>query len=220
MIQSLAAWNQEPVVRRAKVSKQHEGEVAIFPANPQASYAIRRVAQRFLLLGGVFLAVGLAALILIVKFQIRPPLAVIAGFALLASLGAAGLLIGIRTLIRSRQPIAIEVQEHRLVWQEGTRITTLEYHEVERVEMVRGRRRRRNASSLEFPIIRFIENDGEMLELEVVYEDANTPPSRHFDVYGITQAVLPYLQGYAEITPDVEDFVEHGMVDLDTLPKR
>jgi hypothetical protein len=91
---------------------------------------------------------------------------------------------------------------------------------VERVEMVRGRRRRRSAPSLEYPIIRFIEDDGEMLELEIVTEDGTVPPSRHFDVRAITQAVLLYLRGYAEITPDVDDFVEHGLVDLDALPKR
>jgi len=216
----MVEWIQKPVARRANNSKQPKDEGVIFPASPQAGYAVRRLARQFLVAGGLLLVLGIAGLLVIVRVQIRPPLMILAVLASLASLGAAGLLIGVRTLIRSRQPIAIEVQEHRLLWQDGTRTTTLEYHEVERVEMVRGRRRRRNAPSLDYPIIRFIEEDDEMLELEVVTEDANVPPSRQFDVHGITQAVLPYLRGYAEITPDVDDFVEHGLIDLDALPKR
>ena len=216
----MAAQIWEPVARRKKVPEQQQEHITVFPAGPQASDAIRRLAIRFLTVGGALLLIGIAGLLLIVRLQVRLPIPLIATLASLASLGAAGLLIGIRTWIRSRQPIVIEVQEHRLLWQEGTRVATLEYHEVERVEMVRGRRRRRGAPASEFPIIRFIEEDGEMLEMEVVTEDSNTPPSRHFDVHGITQAVLPYLRGYAEITPDVDDFVEHGLVDLDALPGR
>jgi hypothetical protein len=216
----MAARIREPVARRKKVPEQQQKHITVFPAGPQASDAIRRLAIRFLAAGVTLLMVGIAGLLLMVRLQIRPPVSVIAVLASLTSLGAAGLLIGVRTWIRSRKPIVIEVQEHRLLWQEGARIATLEYHEVERVEMVRGRRRRRGAPASEFPIIRFIEDDGEMLEMEVVTEDSNTPPSRHFDVHGITQAVLPYLRGYAEITPDVDDFVEHGLVDLDALPRR
>ncbi len=135
-------------------------------------------------------------------------------------LGGIGLVAGIITLARLRQPIQVEVDPYRLIWREGNRYATLEYEEVERVEMVKGAKKIQGGYILEYPIVRFIENDGEMIEFEASFEDRGMAHHTRFDTLSITRAVLPYLRKNVVIAHAVEEFVQSGMVDIDSLPER
>ena len=105
-------------------------------------------------------------------------------------------------------------------WREGTRYATLEYEEVERVEMVKGAKKVQGGYILEYPVVRFIENDGEMMEFEVSFEDRGIAHHTRFDAREITRAVLPYLRKNAVISHAVDEFVQTGTVDIDSLPER
>ncbi len=140
--------------------------------------------------------------------------------AAMACLGGAGLLAGLASLLRLRQPIQVEVTPHRLTWREGRRIATLEYDEVVRVELVKDVKTTRRGPALEYPVIRFIENDGEMMEFEISFEDRGMVHYGRFDARGITEATLPHLPAHAVVAPAVEEFVRTGEVDIDLLPAR
>jgi hypothetical protein len=137
----------------------------------------------------------------------------------IACAGVAGLIAGIITLARLRQAIQVEVTPHRLIWREGKRTASLEYKDVIRVDFVKGQEPR-GEYTLEYPIVRFIESDGEMMEFDVTFEDRGMIHKSRFDARGITAAVLRYLPPHVVITPTLDEFVQTGEVDLDLLANR
>ncbi|HEC23822.1 MAG TPA: hypothetical protein ENI95_12990 [Chloroflexi bacterium] len=195
-------------------------QVQVFPASASVKRAVSRRAYG-LFVGGLGLLVcgvsGTAAL-LAVSARPRPLLLALAGGV--ACVGTAGLIVGIVSLLNLRQPIQVEVTPHRLVWREGKRLATLEYDEVERVELVREEKRLPDGMLMYYPVVRFIENDGEMMEFEVSFEDRGMIHRGRFDARAIAAAVLPYLRQTAIITPAVDEFVRTGMVDIESLPER
>jgi len=128
--------------------------------------------------------------------------------------------IDINMLPRLRQPIQVEVTSDRLVWREGTRSATLEYAKVERVELVKDREHHPGGLVLEFPMVRFVEDDGEMMGFEISFEDRGLVHRARFDGRGIAAAVLPFVHPHAVIAPAVDESLSTGLVDIDGLPER
>lgn len=194
----------------------------VFPAAIGAKRKISRSAY-LLFIAGVGL-LGCSAVVLAITFadteRLAPSNILVATIIGLGCVGLAGLAAGIATLIRLRLPIEVEVTPHRLIWREGKRLATLEYEEVERVDLVRGEKRMRGSTIVNFPVVRFIENDGEMMEFEISFEDRDYVYHSRFDARAITEAVLPYLQQQAVIAHEVDEFVHTGMIDIDHLPER
>ncbi len=192
----------------------------IFTASARARRAISRSAYIRFGVGAALLIAGAAALSITLAASESPRTLVLILAAGVGCAGVAGLLAGMVTLAGLRQPIQVEVSPYRLVWREGSRTATLEYDEVVRVELVKGAQSMPGGYTLEVPVVRFIENDGEMMEFEVTFEDRGMVHHARFDARAITQAVLPHLPGHAVIAPAVTEFVQTGEVDLDLLPGR
>ena len=198
---------------------QRTGQAEVFQAGLLARREIIGRARR-LFIGGVgLMAIGaiVAAVTLASEPEIVPPTTYIGGAAVCA--GFAGLMMGISTLFQLRQPRHVEVTDHRLIWREGPKVATMEFDEVERVELVRDTKRV-SGMMMEFPVVRFIENDDEIVEFEVTFEDRGMLLQARFDAQGITEAILPHIRNHAVISPDVDEFVKTGMVDLDALHDR
>lgn len=195
-------------------------DIQVFPAGPEARQQITRRAYRFFVGGAGLLIMGVIALAVSVASQRALPTYLLAAFTAIACAGTAGLSLAVMTLFRVRQKIQVEVTPYRLIWREGPRIATLEYDEVERVELVRDQERRPSGTLVHFPVIRFIENDGEMVEFEISFDDEGVIRHGRFDAHAITEAVLPHVRGHAVITSTVDDFVKTGEVDIDGLPER
>lgn len=194
-----------------------QGEV--FQAGNTARREIIGRARR-LFIGGVgLMAIGaiVAAVTLASEPQVVPPTTYIGGAAVCA--GFAGLMMGISTLFRLRQPRHVEVTDHRLIWREGPKVATMEFDEIERVELVRDSKRVAGMD-MEFPVVRFIETDDEIVEFEITFEDRGMIHQARFDARSITEAVLPYIRNHAVISHDVDEFVNTGMVDLEALHNR
>jgi hypothetical protein len=138
----------------------------------------------------------------------------------LLCVGTLGLFLAVNTLLQLRHRFVVEVTPNRLLWREGPRIATLEYEEVERVELLKTQRRHETGNILEYPVVRFVESDGEMMEFEVSFEDRGMVYHAQFDARGITAAVVAHVRSHAVITPDVEEFINTGEVDIDSLPER
>ena len=133
--------------------------------------------------------------------------------------GIAGLIAGIITLARLKQAIQVEVSPHRLIWREGQRVATLEYKDVIRVDFVKAQEQH-GEYTMEYPVVRFIESSGEMMEFDVTFEDRGMIHKSRFDARGITAAVLRYLPDHVVLTPTLDEFVRTGEVDLDILANR
>lgn len=193
---------------------------AIFRASARARRTLSR--NVYLLFGaGMVLALCGGGAVATLFAASEAPNRILVGLAAaLACLGGAGLLGGLASLTRLRQPIQVEVTPHRLTWREGRRIATLEYPEVERVELVKDHKTTRSGATLAFPVVRFIEDDGEMMEFEISFEDRGRVHHARFDARGITEATLPHLPSRAVIDPAVREFVRTGEVDIDLLPAR
>ena len=114
----------------------------------------------------------------------------------------------------------MEVTPYRLIWREGRRTATLEYGEVERVEMVRRHKKLRGNLEMDYPIVRFIEDDGEMMEFECSFEDRGLIHQSRFDTHAITSSVLPHLPDTAIVDQAVGEFVQTGTVDIDRLAEQ
>jgi hypothetical protein len=138
----------------------------------------------------------------------------------IACAGLAGLIAGVITLGRVRQAIHVEVTPYRLVWREGPRSAVLEYDEVVRVDFVRDAKTVRGGAVLEYPVIRFVEEDGEAMEFEVTFEDRGFIHQALFDARGIASAVLPHLPQHVIVSPALDEFLQTGEVDIDLLPQR
>lgn len=192
----------------------------VFPAAPEARRNITRLAYRLFTIGTGLLAIGVIAIAVSLAATAAPSTATIAAYGGIACTGGIGLIVALTVLLRVRQPIQVEVTPDRLIWREGPRIATLEYDEVERIELVRDRKRHRDGSMIQFPVVRFIENDGEMMEFEISFDDHGKVHYGRFDAHAITQAVLPYLRNQAMVSPMVDEFVSTGMVDIDGLSER
>ncbi|MGF1504821.1 MAG: hypothetical protein ACFB51_06745, partial [Anaerolineae bacterium] len=65
-----------------------------------------------------------------------------------------------------------------------------------------------------------IEDDGEMMEFEVSFEDRGYRHQGRFDALAITREVLPNIKQRAVISTAVEEFVQTGTVDIDSLSHR
>jgi hypothetical protein len=195
-------------------------QTQVFLAAADARLGISRTAY-ILFAVGVGL-VACAATVLAVSFASgpAPPRLLITASVGLGCAGGVGLLAGLATLFRLRQHIRVEVTPHRLTWREGRRIATLEYEEVERVELVRGSKGMREGRVMFYPVVRFIEDDGEMMEFEVSFEDRGMFHHARFDARAITGAVIPHLRQRALVAQAVEEFVRTGTVDIDRLPER
>jgi hypothetical protein len=195
-------------------------QTQVFPASARAKRAISRTAY-LLFVVGVGLLVCVAIAFGVTVAQPEPPTTlfktVVAG---VGCAGLAGLLVGVVTLVRLRQPIQVEVTPHRLIWREGRRTATLEYGEVERVEMVRRHKKLRGNLEMDYPIVRFIEDDGEMMEFECSFEDRGLIHQSRFDTHAITSSVLPHLPDTAIVDQAVGEFVQTGTVDIDRLAEQ
>lgn len=193
-------------------------QAQIFPAGPTAKRGISRHAYRLFIGGTALLVVGAIVLAITLASQSS---VVLAGLSVaILCTGGAGLFSAINALLQLRQPMQVEVSPSRLVWREGARTATLEYDEVERVELVRGHARQPGGSVMDFPVVRFIENDGEMMEFEVSFEDRGMVHHARFDAKAIAAAVLPHVRSHAMVAPSVDEFVNTGVVDIDALPER
>lgn len=191
----------------------------IFPASASARRGISRRAYLFFGIGVGLLtcaATGIGA-----SFASgSPPNFIVIAASGIACAGAAGLVGGVVTLARLRQSIQVEVDPYRLVWREGRRTATVEFEDVVRVELVKDRDQQRGDIVVTYPVVRFIENDGEMMEFEVTFEDRGMVHPGRFDARAITTAVLPHLPAHAVVAPAVEEFVRSGEVDTALLPDR
>ncbi|NDJ53520.1 MAG: hypothetical protein GYB68_10600 [Chloroflexi bacterium] len=193
---------------------------SVFKANPQARRAISRSAYLMFSIGIVLMACSGASAA--VSFAIADsPSPIFLILAILVALGGLGtLIVGIITLARVRERIQVEVTPHRLVWREGNRIATLEFDEVERIDVVKDEKRVQSGMTMVYPVVRFVENDGEMMEFEISFEDRGMVHHSRFDTQAITRSVLPYVRHQARVAPAVEDFVNSGQIDIDGLPER
>jgi hypothetical protein len=195
----------------------------IFPAAAHAKRAISRMAYTFFIAGLGLLACGLTALVALLGLKTTlltqtPAIVVVAGGLVCA--GIAGLIAALGTFLRLRLPIQVEVTPYMLTWREGNRVATLNYEEIERVDLVRGQKILRDGRALSYPVVRFIEDDGEVMEFEVSFEDRDMLHHSRFDAQAITAAVTPYLQQRAVIPEAIREFVATGTVDIDSLPER
>jgi hypothetical protein len=195
-------------------------QTQVFPAAASAKRAISRTAY-LLFVVGVGLLVCVAISFGVSAAQPEPPTTMFrTAVAGVGCAGLAGLLVGVVTLVRLRQPIQVEVTPYRLIWREGRRTATLEYDEVERVEMVRQHKKLRGNLEMDYPIVRFVEDDGEMMEFECSFEDRGLIHRSRFDTHAITSTVLPYLPDTAIVDQAVSEFVQTGMVDIDRLAEQ
>lgn len=194
-------------------------QAEIFPASHAARRAISRRAYLLFAAGAALLACGGAGASIAIAGSGEPgPVVILA--AVVGVFGLTGLIAGLVTLVRLQQPIRVEVSPYRLVWREGHKTAAVEFGKVVRVELVKDREERRGTFDIEYPVVRFIENDGEMMEFDVTFEDRGEIHAARFDARGITAAVLPHLPRHAVIAPAVSEFVHTGEVDLDLLPAR
>jgi hypothetical protein len=195
-------------------------QTQVFPAAASAKRTISRTAY-LLFVVGVGLLVCVAIAFGVSAAQPEPPTTIFrTAVAGVGCAGLAGLLVGVVTLVRLRQPIQVEVTPYRLIWREGRRTATLEYDEIERVEMVRQHKKLRGNLEMDFPIVRFVEDDGEMMEFECSFEDRGLIHRSRFDTHAITSTVLPYLPDTAIVDQAVSEFVQSGMVDIDRLAEQ
>lgn len=134
--------------------------------------------------------------------------------------GAAGLLGGLVTLFRLRQSIQVEVSPHRMIWREGRKVAVMEYNELERADLVKVNKRVRGGHQMAYPIVRFIENDGEVIEFDVSFEDRGLVHRSRFDALAIAHAVLHYVGNQVLVAPALDEFIQTGLVDIDSLPER
>jgi hypothetical protein len=195
-------------------------QTQVFPASASAKRAISRTAYLLFVVGvGLLVCVAIAFGVSAAQPEPPPPVfrTVVAG---VGCAGLAGLIVGVATLVRLRQPIQVEVTPYRLIWREGRRAATLEYDEVERVEMVRQHKKLRGNLEMDFPIVRFVEDDGEIMEFECSFEDRGLIHRSRFDTHAITSAVLPYLPETAIVDQAVSEFVQTGTVDVDRLAEQ
>lgn len=191
----------------------------IFPASLSARRAISRRAYLLFAAGAAMLVCGGAGVSIAIAGGGATDTAMILG-AVVGIVGLSGLIAGLVTLVRLQQPIRVEVSPYRLVWREGRKTATIDFSKVVRIELVKDQEARRGTFDLEYPVVRFIENDGEMMEFDVTFEDRGNIHSSRFDARGITAAVLPHLPQHVVIAPTVSEFVHTGEVDLDLLPGR
>jgi uncharacterized protein (DUF58 family) len=191
----------------------------VFPAASSARREISRNAYLLFGAGAALLICGASGLgITFAGENVNALPLALAGGVLCA--GLAGLLAGLTMLTRLKQHMQVEVTPYRLVWREGRRIATLEFDEVVRVEIVRDARRTRRGTTYLYPLVRFIENDGEVMEFEVTFEDRGHIHLSRFDARAIAAAVLPHLPPHVVISPTLHDFIQSGEVDIDLLPER
>lgn len=192
----------------------------VFTAAAGARRSISRIAYLIFATGAGLLACGGGVLAVTLASGSSPPQTPVAIGAGLACAGTAGLLIGAAQLFRLRQPIQVEVTPHQLIWREGRKTATLEFEDVERVDLVRAVKRVGRDRSMAYPIVRFIERSNEMIEFEVSFEERGMVHHSRFDAYAITQAAVPHVRSHALIAQSVEDFLQSGTVDIDSLPER
>lgn len=196
-------------------------QAEVFPAAFRAKRAISRRAYTLFGLGAAMM--GVTGILIAISFAVSstPNILLIAMGAVVFTLGLILLVIAIINLSRLQQPIQVEVDPHRLIWREGSRSATLEFAEVERVMLVKDHKAVSEDFTLAYPVVRFIENDGEMMEFEVTFEDRGYTHHGRFDTLSITRTVLGHLQGRnVDVAPQIQDYIRSGMIDIDTLPDR
>ena len=192
----------------------------VFLASADARRAISRRAYILFGVGAALMMCGAAA-VGIIFATINPPNTLLIGAAgAVACAGVAGLIVGIVNLARLRQRIQVEVTPYRITWREGKATATTEFEDVVRVELVKDTHVLRSGRTAFYPVVRFIESNGEMLEFEATFEDRGYIHTSRFDARAITKAALPHLPQHAVIAPQVEDFARTGTVNVDTLPDR
>ncbi len=191
----------------------------IFPASASAWRSISRTAYILFGVGVALTACGATTFAVAFAGGSSPASGLLLASGAIGCVGVAGLVVATVMLARLRQPIQVEVTPHRLIWREGKRIATLEYEEVERVELVKDSQLFPGGLVLTYPVVRFIENDGEMMEFEVAFEDRGMVHHSRFDGLGIARAAVPYLT-HAVISPALDEFLRTGEVDVDALPER
>ena len=192
-------------------------QLDVFPAASSARRSLSRTAYILFGIGAALLICGAvtAGTASATRNPGTFPYALAGG---VACAGLAGLTAGTATLSQLRQPIQVEVSPYRLVWREGKRTATLIYDEVVRVELVKGHKKLRDGSLMTFPVVRFIESDGEMMEFDVTFEDQGRLHRSRFDSRAITSTVLPYLPQHIVLAPTLDEFLRSGEVDIDLLP--
>ncbi len=194
-------------------------QAQVFPAGPTARQEISRGAYRYFVGGAGLMVIGAIMLAVTLATSQSGSIFRAVSVALLC-VGGVGLFMAINTLLQVRQRYQVEVTPERLIWREGPRIATLEYDEVERVDLVRGQRRHESGGVVEYPVVRFIEDDGEMMEFEVSFEDRGMVHHARFDARAIAEAVLPYIRSHAVVASAIDELLRTGEVDIDALPER
>ncbi len=149
---------------------------------------------------------------------LNPTLAGVAGA--LGCAGMGGLILGMVTLTQVQGRIQVEVTPYRLTWQEGQRAAVLDFERVQRVDLVKGCKTHRSGEVGCYPVVRFVEENGDMMEFEVSFDDRGLIHHARFDALGITRAVLPHLHHHVLVSGAVTDFVSTGEVDIAGLPTR
>lgn len=166
---------------------------------------------------------GVTGILIAISFAVSstPNIVLIVLGVIVFTFGLILLVVGVLNLGRLQQPIQVEIDQHRLIWREGGRSATLEFAEVEKVLMVKDQKPVTEDFTLAYPVVRFIENDGEMMEFEVTFEDRGFTHHGRFDTLNITKTVLRHLQGQRiEVSQQVQDYIRSGLIDIDSLPNR
>ena len=195
-------------------------QTEIFPASADARRAVSRRAYIFFGIGAALLICGASGAGVSFATSSDPPPALVGVAAALGCAGLAGLIVGTVTLARLRDLHQVEVSPHRIVWREGSKVATTELSDIVRVELVKGQREKPGGFVMSFPVVRFIETSGDLMEFEVTFEDRGFIHHSRFDARAIAEAVMRSLPQHVVTSPTLAEFIRTGEVDIDLLPER
>jgi hypothetical protein len=195
-------------------------QTEVFPASVDARRAISRRAYILFGVGVALLMCGASVIGISFASSGSPPSFLVGIAGAVSCAGVAGFIIGIVTLSRMRQLIQVEVSPHRIIWREGGKVATTEIGDIVRVELVKDYEQKRGGFTMAFPVIRFIETSGEMMEFEVTFEDRGFVHHSRFDARAIAREVMRYLPQHVVTSPTLGEFLRSGEVDIDLLPER
>jgi len=195
-------------------------QTEIFPASADARRAVSRRAYIFFGIGVALMVCGATGAAVAFATSSDPPPYLVGVGAALGCAGLAGLIVGTVTLARLRDVHQVEVSPHRIVWREGSKVATTELSDIVRVELVKGHREKPGGFVMSYPVVRFIETSGDMMEFEVTFEDRGFMHHSRFDARAIAAEVMRYLPQHVVTSPTLGEFIRSGEVDIDLLPDR
>jgi len=195
-------------------------QAEIFPASANARRAVSRRAYIFFGIGAALLICGASGAGVSFASSSHPAPVLVGVAAALSCAGLGGLIVGTITLARLRDLHQVEVSPHRIVWREGSKVATTELSDIVRVELVKGQREKPGGFVMSFPVVRFIETSGDLMEFEVTFEDRGFVHHSRFDARAIAAEVMRYLPQHVVTSPTLAEFIRTGEVDIDLLPDR